>query len=211
MKIINAVLAALLPLIFTACNDYASNSKDISQPTQNATLQNLSRDTATLKESQAESEKFNTEDYDNIIENKFLAATQNPLSTFSIDVDEAAYSNVRRYLQNGSIPPAGAVRIEEMINYFDYNYTKPENQEPFAVNAEISDCPWSPQHRLVHIGLQGKEIPIENLPAANIVFLIDVSGSMDEPNKLPLVQASMNMLTDQLRAKDKVAIVVYAG
>ncbi|NOT51206.1 MAG: VWA domain-containing protein [Chitinophagaceae bacterium] len=154
---------------------------------------------------------FNTEDYDNIVENKFLAATQNPLSTFSIDVDEAAYSNIRRYLENGSIPPAGAVRIEEMINYFDYNYTKPVNGDPFTVNTEISDCPWSPQHKLVHIGLQGKEIPLDNLPASNMVFLVDVSGSMDEPNKLPLVQASMKMLVDQLREKDKVAIVVYAG
>ncbi len=154
---------------------------------------------------------FNTEDYDNIVENKFLAATQNPLSTFSIDVDEAAYSNVRRYLQNGSMPPAGAVRIEEMINYFDYDYTKPTNGEPFTVNTEISECPWNPQHKLVHIGLQGKEIPIDNLPSSNMVFLVDVSGSMDEPNKLPLVQASMNMLVDQLREQDKVAIVVYAG
>ena len=154
---------------------------------------------------------YNTEDYDNIVENKFLAATQNPLSTFSIDVDEASYSNVRRYLENGSIPPAGAVRIEEMINYFDYDYTKPTNGEPFTVNTEISDCPWNPQHKLVHIGLQGKEIPVDNLPASNMVFLVDVSGSMNEANKLPLVQASMNMLVDQLREKDKVAIVVYAG
>jgi Ca-activated chloride channel homolog len=154
---------------------------------------------------------YNTEDYDNIVENKFLASIQNPLSTFSIDVDEAAYSNVRRYLQNGSLPPAGAVRIEEMVNYFDYEYPQPVNGEPFSVNTEIADCPWAPQHKLVHIGLQGKEIPIENLPASNMVFLVDVSGSMEEPNKLPLVQASMNMLTDQLRDKDKVAIVVYAG
>ena len=154
---------------------------------------------------------FNTEDYDNIVENKFLAALQNPLSTFSIDVDEAAYSNVRRYLMNGSIPPAGAVRIEEMINYFNYEYPQPKNGEPFTVNTEISDCPWNTQHRLVHIGLQGKEIPVENLPSANLVFLVDVSGSMDEPNKLPLVQTSLKMLVEQLREKDKVAIVVYAG
>ena len=156
-------------------------------------------------------EAFNTEDYDNIVENKFLAATKNPLSTFSIDVDEAAYSNVRRYLESGSLPPAGAVRIEEMINYFDYVYPKPQNGEPFTVNTEISDCPWNTQHRLVHIGLQGKEIPVDDLPPSNMVFLIDVSGSMNEPNKLPLVQASLNMLIDQLREKDKVAIVVYAG
>jgi Ca-activated chloride channel homolog len=154
---------------------------------------------------------FNTEDYDNIVENKFLAALQNPLSTFSIDVDEAAYSNIRRFLENGSIPPAGAVRIEEMINYFDYSYPQPANKDPFTVNTEIADCPWNPQHKLVHIGLQGREIPIDNLPASNMVFLVDVSGSMNEPNKLPLVQASLNMLVEQLREQDKVAIVVYAG
>lgn len=156
-------------------------------------------------------EEFNTEDYNRIVENRFLTAIQNPLSTFSIDVDEAAYSNIRRYINNGSIPPAGAVRIEEMINYFDYTYPQPTNDEPFSVNTELSECPWNSQHRLVHIGLQGKEIPLQNLPNANIVFLIDVSGSMDEPNKLPLVKASMNLLAEQLRADDKVAIVVYAG
>lgn len=166
------------------------------------------KDEALIK---SEDKKFNTEDYDNIIENKFLTSLQDPLSTFSIDVDEAAYSNIRRYIQNGSLPPAGAVRIEEMINYFDYVYPKPINDEPFTVNTEIADCPWSPQHKLVHIGLQGKEIPVANLPSSNMVFLVDVSGSMDEPNKLPLVQASLNMLVDQLREKDKVAIVVYAG
>jgi Ca-activated chloride channel homolog len=159
----------------------------------------------------AEDKPFNTEDYDNIVENRFLEATQNPLSTFSIDVDEAAYSNIRRYINNGSIPPAGAVRIEEMINYFDYTYPQPQNDDPFTVNTELSECPWSPQHRLVHIGLQGKEIPVQHLPNANIVFLIDVSGSMDEPNKLPLVKSSMKLLADQLRPDDKVAIVVYAG
>jgi Ca-activated chloride channel homolog len=164
-----------------------------------------------LADVKLEEKPFNTEDYDRIVENRFLAATQNPLSTFSIDVDEAAYSNVRRYINNGSIPPAGAVRIEEMINYFDYNYPQPTNEEPFSVNAELSECPWNAQHRLVHIGLQGKAIPLQNLPNANIVFLIDVSGSMEEPNKLPLVKASMNLLADQLRADDKVAIVVYAG
>ncbi|HUP10956.1 MAG TPA: von Willebrand factor type A domain-containing protein, partial [Niastella sp.] len=154
---------------------------------------------------------FNTEDYDRIVENRFLAATQNPLSTFSIDVDEAAYSNIRRYINNGSIPPAGAVRIEEMINYFDYTYPQPTRDEPFSVNTELSECPWNSQHHLVHIGLQGKEILLQNLPNANIVFLIDVSGSMEEPNKLPLVKASMHLLAGQLRADDKVAIVVYAG
>jgi Ca-activated chloride channel family protein len=162
-------------------------------------------------EEKKEKEEFNTEEYDNIVENKFLAATHNPLSTFSIDVDEASYSNVRRYLQNGSMPPAGAVRIEEMINYFDYEYNKPKNNDPFAINTEISSCPWNEQHRLVHIGLQGKEIAEEKLPPSNFVFLVDVSGSMDAANKLPLVQSSLSMLVDRLRENDKVAIVVYAG
>lgn len=153
----------------------------------------------------------NTEDYDHIVENKFLSPIQEPLSTFAIDVDEAAYSNVRRYLQQGSLPPAGAVRIEEMINYFDYDYVAPQGSEPFAVYTEMATCPWNTKHQLVHIGLKGKEIPTDSLPASNFVFLIDVSGSMDEPNKLPLVQESLKMLVDQLRDKDKVAIVVYAG
>lgn len=154
---------------------------------------------------------FNTEDYDNIVDNRFLSATQNPLSTFSIDVDEASYSNVRRYIQSGSLPPAGAVRIEEMINYFDYEYPQPTDEHPFKAITEMAACPWNPEHQLVHMGIQGKTIPTENLPPSNLVFLIDVSGSMDEPNKLPLVKASMKMLVEQLRPIDKVAIVVYAG
>jgi Ca-activated chloride channel family protein len=169
-------------------------------------------DNAVLHQKPPEADKaFNTEDYDNIVENKFLASLQNPLSTFSIDVDEAAYSNIRRYLNEGSLPPAGAVRIEEMINYFDYNYPQPTGTDPFTVNTEMAPCPWNRQHKLVHIGLQGKEIAMNNLPSSNLVFLIDVSGSMDEPNKLPLVKSSLKLLTDQLRENDKVAIVVYAG
>jgi Ca-activated chloride channel homolog len=154
---------------------------------------------------------FNTEDYDAIVENKFLAVTENPLSTFSIDVDAASYSNVRRYLQNNQLPPAGAVRSEELINYFHYEYPQPTADEPFSINTEIADCPWNKQHQLVLIGLQGKKIPVDNLVASNLVFLIDVSGSMQDANKLPLVQASMKMLVDQLRAQDKVSMVVYAG
>ncbi len=154
---------------------------------------------------------FDREGYDKITENKFLKATDNPLSTFSIDVDAASYSNVRRFLNQGQLPPAGAVRIEEMVNYFKYEYPQPGNKEPFTVNTEISDAPWNPEHKLVLIGLQGKQIPVENLPASNLVFLIDVSGSMQDPNKLPLVKASMKLLVDQLREEDKVAMVVYAG
>lgn len=153
----------------------------------------------------------NTESYDFINENKFLSSLQNPLSTFSIDVDAASYSNVRRFLKSGQLPPAGAVRIEEMINYFDYHYKDPVGKHPFAVYTELGECPWNPKHHIVSIGLQGKHIPQENLPAANLVFLVDVSGSMMSENKLPLVKQSLNLLTDQLREEDRVALVVYAG
>lgn len=158
-----------------------------------------------------DSSSFNTEEYDAIRENPFLTATENPLSTFSIDVDAGSYSNVRRFLHGGELPPVGAVRIEELINYFHYDYPQPTNQDPFSINTELSACAWNPAHQLVMIGLQGKRIPTENLPASNLVFLIDVSGSMMEPEKLPLVQSSLRLLVDQLREKDRVSLVVYAG
>lgn len=154
---------------------------------------------------------FNTEGYDAIVENRFLTANGNPLSTFSIDVDAAAYSNVRRMINAGSLPNNGAVRIEEMINYFKYDYPQPTGEHPFSINTEIAECPWNAKHKLVLIGLQGKKIPVDNLPPSNLVFLIDVSGSMMSEDKLPLVQSSMKLLVDQLREQDKVAMVVYAG
>ena len=156
-------------------------------------------------------DSFNTEGYDHIVENPFLKVNDNPLSTFSIDVDAASYANVRRFINQGELPPAGAVRIEELINYFSYNYPQPQNDDPFSINTEISNCPWNANHKLVLIGLQGKKISTENLPASNLVFLIDVSGSMDEEDKLPLVKSSLKLLVDQLRPQDKVALVVYAG
>ncbi|MEO6289583.1 MAG: von Willebrand factor type A domain-containing protein [Ginsengibacter sp.] len=155
--------------------------------------------------------EYNTEEYDNIVENGFHKVTDDPLSTFSIDVDAASYSNVRRYINSNQLPPAGAVRTEEMINYFKYQYPQPTGKDPFSINTEISDCPWNNENKLVLIGLQGKNIPVENLPASNLVFLIDVSGSMLTENKLPLVKASMKLLTDQLRETDRISIVVYAG
>ncbi len=154
---------------------------------------------------------MNTEEYDAINENIFLEASKNPLSTFSIDVDAASYSNIRRFINNGQRPPKDAVRIEEMVNYFDYDYSQPSNDDPFGVITEISTAPWNPRHKLVHIGLQGRKIPVENLPPSNLVFLIDVSGSMDQVNKLPLLKTSFKMLVEQLRPQDHVAIVVYAG
>lgn len=156
-------------------------------------------------------ESFNTEDYDNIVENRFLEAAVTPLSTFSIDVDGASYSNIRRFLNNGELPPAGSVRVEEMINYFHYTYPQPENDKPFSINTEIGKCPWNEKNTLVMIGLQGEKIPADNLPPCNLVFLIDVSGSMEDENKLPLVKSSLKLLVEQLREQDKVSIVVYAG
>ena len=154
---------------------------------------------------------YEREGYDGIVENRFLKATDNPLSTFSIDVDAASYSNIRRMLNAGNLPPAGAVRIEEMINYFQYSYPQPKDGQPFSINTEISASPWNPAHKLIVIGLQGKKISSDQLPAANIVFLVDVSGSMMDHNKLPLVKQSLKMLADQLRPQDKIALVVYAG
>ena len=155
--------------------------------------------------------EYNTEGYDHITENTFLKAVDNPLSTFSIDVDAASYSNVRRMLRSKQLPPAGAVRVEEMVNYFHYDYPQPAGEDPFSFTTEMSDCPWNSSHKLVLIGMQGKNIPVNDLPSSNLVFLIDVSGSMDEENKLPLVKSSLKLLADQLREQDKVSIVVYAG
>ena len=151
------------------------------------------------------------EAYAKIDENPFLEAARAPLSTFSIDVDTASYSNTRRFLNDGQLPPRDAVRIEELVNYFSYDYPQPEGQTPFSVTAEVAECPWNTQHKLVHIGLQGKRVATEDLPPANLVFLIDVSGSMDSPDKLPLVKSSLRTLANQLTARDRVAVVVYAG
>ncbi|MDO1450326.1 von Willebrand factor type A domain-containing protein [Rhodocytophaga aerolata] len=153
----------------------------------------------------------NTEEYEAVEENGFREALKNPLSTFSIDVDAASYSNMRRFLNQGQMPPKDAVRIEEMVNYFTYDYPQPTGKDPFSITTEMSDCPWNKNHRLVHIGLQGKEIPTQNLPPSNLVFLVDVSGSMDSPEKLPLLKSAFSMLLGQLRPQDRVAIVVYAG
>jgi Ca-activated chloride channel family protein len=155
--------------------------------------------------------EFNTEAYSHIDENPFFEVARAPLSTFSIDVDTASYSNTRRFLKDGQLPPKDAVRIEELINYFSYDYPQPKGDAPFSINAEVSACPWNTKHRLVHIGLQGKRMLKEDLPPANLVFLLDVSGSMNSPNKLPLVKSSLRMLAEQLDARDRISIVVYAG
>jgi Ca-activated chloride channel homolog len=156
-------------------------------------------------------ERFNTESYDALVENAFLSARENPLSTFSIDVDTASYAIVRRFLRQGQLPPPGAVRIEELVNYFPYDYSPPSGEVPFSVNVELASCPWNAQHRLARIGLLGRKVHVNERPASNLVFLLDVSGSMSDANKLPLVKTSMKMLVDRLGKDDRVAIVVYAG
>ncbi len=154
---------------------------------------------------------FNTEGYAAVNENGYKNVRTNPLSTFSIDVDNASYSNIRRFINSGQLPPADAVRIEEMINYFKYDYPEPRGEHPFSVSAELAVCPWNPKHQLLQVGLRGKSIDKTSLPPSNLVFLIDVSGSMNSPNKLPLLKSAFGLLVNELRPEDHVAIVVYAG
>src|SRR5690554_2052622 len=153
----------------------------------------------------------NSESYENFIENPFESAQSNPVSTFSIDVDNAAYTNIRRFINNGQTVPKDAVRIEEMINFFKYDYAQPSSQHPFAIHTEYSDAPWNPNHKLLRIGLKGKEIPTDKLPKSNLVFLVDLSGSMSSQNKLPLLKSSLKVLLDELRPDDRVSIVYYAN
>jgi Ca-activated chloride channel family protein len=166
----------------------------------------------------AEEPPMAAEAYAHVAESGFLRVSDHPLSTFSIDVDTASYANVRRFLTQGRRPPVDAVRIEELLNYFPYNYAAPKAKNrdegvaaPFAASMEVAEAPWAPEHRLVRIGLKGREVTLAARPAANLVFLLDVSGSMSSSNKLPLVKESLRLLMDKLRADDRVAIVTYAG
>ena len=153
----------------------------------------------------------NTEEYDHVVENIFKEAKDNPLSTFSIDVDNASYSNVRRIIESGQLPQKGAVRIEEFINYFTYNYPQPEDTDPFSITTEVWDAPWKNGHQLVRIGLQGKSPDYENLKPSNLVFLLDTSGSMESPEKLPLLREAFMLMVDNLSPGSRVSIVTYAG
>jgi len=155
--------------------------------------------------------EMNTENYAQVTENPFLSVSNQPLSTFSIDVDTASYSNSRRFLADGTLRPKDAIRIEEWVNYFAYDYAKPTGSAPFAVSTEVTSCPWNSAHKLVRIGIKGKEISDANVPPRNLVFLLDVSGSMMTPDKLPLVKRGLSLMADSLRPQDSIAIVVYAG
>jgi Ca-activated chloride channel family protein len=160
---------------------------------------------------QAVRPELDAEAYERIRDNPFLAAAQNPLSTFSIDVDTASYANVRRFLTQGQLPPKDAVRIEELVNYFRYDYPEPNGDAPFSVTTELAPCPWRPEHRLALIGLRGRSLEEKALPPRRLTFLLDVSGSMESPDKLPLLKQAMALLVEGLREQDQVAIVVYAG
>ena len=154
---------------------------------------------------------WNRESYNAMTENGFIATSNDPLSTFSIDVDTASYSNIRRFINQGTLPPAGAVRIEEMVNYFHYTYPEPAGKDPVSITSEVGPCPWKKGHKLVRIGIKAKNIAKDKLPPSNLVFLVDVSGSMTAANKLPLLKKAMKMLVRQLDRDDRVSMVVYAG
>ncbi|MTH17062.1 DUF3520 domain-containing protein [Flavobacterium sp. LC2016-01] len=205
MRNLNFLMMAFLVLTIFGCKkaDYAAE--------ENADSTAIAVTTTDLAEEENYIPDPNTESYAGLEENPFESPLKEPLSTFSIDVDNASYTNIRRFINEGQKVPKDAVRVEEMINFFKYKYPQPDGQHPFAINTEYSDCPWNKNSRLLKIGLQGKDVPMANLPATNLVFLVDVSGSMDEPNKLPLLKESMKILVKELRSTDRVSIVVYAG
>lgn len=222
---ISFFLSALLisSLLFSACggdsaissnaNSASKEARPYSTPAYSANASNpAANSTSARSESLMDSdEKASNERYAEINENPFLETRNAPLSTFSIDVDTASYSNVRRYLNDGNLPPKDAVRIEELINYFEYDYPQPVGNVPFSVTNEVAACPWNTKHKIVSIGLQGKKIALDNTPPSNLVFLLDVSGSMNSADKLPLLKQGLKVLVNQLKPQDRVAIVVYAG
>jgi len=215
------VLGLVFSLLLSAC--YSSkisespmnsntSSKDSSTSSSNSNMMVSNTASPMMREAKdSESDSTKSEKYAEIDENPFLETSRAPLSTFSIDVDTASYANVRRYLNDGSLPPRDAVRIEELINYFEYDYPTPVGDVPFSVTTEVANAPWNAKHRIVSIGLQGKKVALDNVPPSNLVFLLDVSGSMNDPRKLPLLKDALRILVNQLSSKDKVAIVVYAG
>jgi len=203
----NQVLVTLDEMIITGYGSKRAEMSDVSAPSMAGVAYGI----GSGSHFQRYNNNFNTEGYASVNENGYKNVKNNPLSTFSIDVDNASYSNIRRFINGGSLPPADAVRIEEMINYFKYNYPEPRGEHPFSVYTEVAVCPWNKRHQILHVGLCGKSIDKSSLPPSNLVFLIDVSGSMSSPNKLPLLKSAFSLLVNELRPEDKVAIVVYAG
>ncbi len=216
-KFFNILVVALETLLISSCGGNAkiSQSEEPMEYAKEASKSDIANgivmDEEAMPDANNDDKPGNTEEYDEIVENAFKDVKAEPVSTFSIDVDNASYSNVRRYIEGGSLPSPDAVRIEEMINYFDYDYPNPTGEHPFAFITEIADCPWDKEHKLVHIGIQGKKLDYQDLKPSNFVFLLDVSGSMEDENKLPLLRKSFKLLLDQLSQQDKVSIVVYAG
>lgn len=217
---VSTVSALLLSAsFFSACSVSESNANantTVTYKTQSsnsslASNEPVMTDNSYASAPQSNKEYSNDERYAKIAENPFLETSRAPLSTFSIDVDTASYANVRRFINANSAPPKDAVRIEELINYFDYDYPQPSANVPFSVNTEVASCPWNNRHNVVSIGLQGRKVSLDNVPPSNLVFLIDTSGSMNEPNKLPLLKESFRLMINQLSEKDRVAIVTYAG
>jgi len=206
----------IFSLIFSACSQASNTSisyDKTSQPnyTSNSNSASMNSSMMDMRKDVAYDEETKGERYAEIDENPFLETARAPLSTFSVDVDTASYANVRRYLNDGSLPPKDAVRIEELINYFEYDYPQPIGNVPFSVNTEVATAPWNAKHKIVSIGLQGKKVSLDDVPPSNLVFLLDVSGSMNDPRKLPLLKDALRILVNQLATKDRVAIVVYAG
>lgn len=222
---ITSILSIILlsTIILTSCGQNTATKSDEaarpsasaaarSSPESNKLKYSISVDSG-VAEAQAVSieTQFNTEEYSKISERGFVSPESEPLSTFSVDVDTASYANIRRLINSGQPVPQDAVRIEELINYFQYDYPKPKGEVPFSVYTELTDCPWERDNKLLLIGLKGKEIDISEIPASNLVFLIDVSGSMQDENKLPLVKKALLMLLENLRENDRISIVTYAG
>lgn len=206
MKTKLTYLTLFIALLFVSCKEDLSPNL-----TDDKNLDTLSNEANTPSISVFSDTDASGENYAAFEENDFVLVAEEPISTFSIDADGGAYSNTRRFLNDGQLPPKDAIRTEELINYFPLEYTDPTDQHPVAVNGEVSQCPWAPGHKLVRIGLKGKSIPEANYPHSNYVLLIDVSGSMNSGNKLPLLIESFHLLVDELTEKDRISIVTYAG
>jgi Ca-activated chloride channel family protein len=192
------LIALIVPVVASACSVSKNNEAEMDA-------------TAPYEEFHPDASYPSQESYAPIRENTFQNARQKPLSTFAIDVDGASYSNVRRFINDNQLPPPDAVRIEELLNYFDYHYPQTTGSQPIALVTETSECPWNQEHRLIHIGIQGKKEDQGHRPSSNLVFLLDVSGSMNSPDKLPLLKKAFTLLLENMRKEDKVSIVVYAG